>query len=166
MGAAAAVLLLIVLLYALLAFGRKVSATRYSGTLPGQQSPPAPVTFRCGGTIGGRLFTGLMITLRIHPDRIELDYPLGKLTIPKERIVALEVERRTLGASLLLRYRHDAGEQRDPAAGTVAHPADPGDRAGSTAVSCSDARRDTETVVLDSAYAERIRDAIGVPQLR
>ncbi len=134
MGAAAAVLLLIVLLYALLAFGRKVSGARFSDALPGRPAVPAPVTFRCGGTIGGRLFTGLMITLRIHSDRIELDYPLGKLAIPKDRIVALEVQRRTLGASLLLRYRHDA----PPGA------------------------RDTETVVLDSAYAERIRDAIGV----
>jgi hypothetical protein len=100
--------------------------------------------FRCGGTIDGRLYTGVMVTVRVFDDTLAIEYLGGRLEISTDSISALSVRRKVLGASLVLEY-------------TV-----PGEQAPE--VGPKDFRETKKTVVLDSAYAERIRDAIGFPR--
>ena len=146
MSAVGEIAFVVLLVIGVVAYVRYASAQRLRRAgLDSGTTPPAQQVFRCGGTIGGRLYTGIMITVRLTEHTVSIGYPLGSLEIPKANITAVEVQRRAFGASLTIRFRNVAAEP--PSRENI--PAQPGNR-----------ETDEQTIELDSAYAERMRDAI------
>lgn len=127
-----AIVLGAVVLVSMMAYGRYAASSRLRRALPETGGARFGRVFRCGGTIHGRLYTGVMVTVRVTEDSVELEFPGGRLNLAKDRITGITVRRRTLGASLVIRYSDPDEIANEPEA----------------------------IVELDSAYAERIRDAI------